>query len=260
MANTLINQLCTNWLINAILLRCHQRCVPGHVSFPLLSPLKIQWHSAEVVLLPWCGSCQGLQHEFGVAQPGASEGFSRRAACVIHGTHLLWASVSRGLLRRLRAFRGKAIFFWLRPQTLKAPGGSMGCFGCFDSPPLSSSLQVSCSPSSCLDYGLFMGCLQTQQAPSLSTWLIETYRFRFSSEIISGVFGKAVWKLLVFFFHPVRYKQHSSETELTGGTTQTLHRPNALRRWRRLMMVHCGSSTLGKWNYFFYGVKFEKEG
>lgn len=200
------------------------------------------------------GSCQGLQYEFGVAQLGATEGSSRRAACVIHCTHLLWTSVSGGLMRRLGPFRGKAIFFWLHQQTLKAPGGSMGCFGSFDSP--SSSLQVSCSPSSCLDYGTFMGCLQTQQAARLGTWLIETYRFQFSSEIISWVFGKAVWKLIVFLFHPVRYKQHNTETQLTEGTTQTPHRPNALRRWWGLMMVHCGSLTLGKWIYISYGAKF----
>lgn len=107
--------------------------------------LKIQWHSAQrsscfhYLMQGGSGSCHGLQYEFRVAQLGATKGSSRRATRMIHCTHLPRTSVSRGLVRRLGAFRGKAIFFWLHPQTLEAPGGSMGCFGYFDSPSSSSS-------------------------------------------------------------------------------------------------------------------------
>lgn len=124
-----------------------QLCVFGTSCFLFVSGfckcLKIQ--SERVPLMQWAVqrsssfhylmqrdrvSCQGLQHEFRVAQFGLKKKSRRRAACMIHCVHLPIMTVSEHFKQWAEVFRGKAIFYW----TLKAPGGSIGCFGSFHSP------------------------------------------------------------------------------------------------------------------------------
>lgn len=52
-----------------------------------------------------------------------------QAACMIHHVHLLIMSVSKHFKQGAEVFRGKAIFCWLLPQILKAPGWGCGMFG-----------------------------------------------------------------------------------------------------------------------------------